>query len=98
MAVTLIQKVKTALRVTTSTFDDEITDLIAAAQEDLRTAGVLPAVAQDPTAEPLVQRAVILYCKVNFGQPENYADLLKAYETQRSKLRSTTGMTDWGNS
>ena len=64
----LLEKVKLALRITTTAFDSEITDLIAAARADLGIAGVL---IEDEMA-PLIIRAVTTYCRANFGQPEDY--------------------------
>ena len=68
----MLSKVKLALRRTSDAFDDEIKDLIAAAVQDLRNVGItlLPDTI-DYTAtsfgDPLIDRAVILYCKAEFG-------------------------------
>ena len=51
----MLSKVKLALRITTSAFDSELTDLIAAAQIDLGVAGVIV----PPTIDELVTRAII---------------------------------------
>ena len=90
----LLDKVKLALRVTTQAFDSEITDLIAAALADLGVAGVI---ANDET-NPLIIRAVTTYCRVNFGQPDDYDRLKAAYDEQKAQLSMSTGYTDWGNS
>lgn len=68
----MLQKTKLALRRTSAAFDDEIKDLIAAAVQDLRNVGVtkLPATIDytvDSFGDPLIDRAVILYCKAEFG-------------------------------
>ena len=88
----MLEKVKTALRITTTVYDDELTDLIASAQLDLGVAGVvLPEI-----IDALVTRAIITYCKVHFGLPED-ADRLKAsYDEQKAQLVTCTGYTDWG--
>ena len=87
----LLEKVKLALRITTTAFDSEITDLIAAARADLGIAGVL---IEDEMA-PLIIRAVTTYCRANFGQPEDYERMKAAYDEQKAQLRTATGYTDW---
>lgn len=89
----LLEKVKLALRITTTAFDSEITDLIAAARADLGIAGVL---IEDEMA-PLIIRAVTTYCRANFGQPEDYERMKAAYDEQKAQLRTATGYTDWGD-
>lgn len=89
----LLEKVKLALRITTTAFDSEITDLIAAARADLGIAGVL---IEDEMA-PLIIRAVTTYCRANFGQPEDYEHMKAAYDEQKAQLRTATGYTDWGD-
>lgn len=68
----MLNKTKLALRRTSAVFDDEIKDLIAAALQDLRNVGVtkLPTTIDyttDTFGDPLIDRAVILYCKAEFG-------------------------------
>ena len=87
----LLDKVKLALRITTQAFDSEITDLIAAALADLGLAGVIV----DDETDPLIIRAVTTYCRVNFGQPDDYDRLKSAYDEQKAQLRTATGYTDW---
>lgn len=89
----MLEKVKLALRITTTAFDSEITDLIAAAKADLGIAGVLIG---DEMA-PLIIRAVTTYCRANFGQPEDYERMKAAYDEQKAQLRTATGYTDWGD-
>lgn len=91
MALTL-NKVKMALRITTTAYDDELTDLMAAAQTDLGIAGVqLP-----DTLDEICSRAVITYCKLNFGLPDDAARLKTSYDEQKAQLVTATGYTDWG--
>lgn len=59
----LINAVKTALRITSNHFDDEIITLIGACKTDLHIAGVT---ALNET-DPFIKRAIILYAKANFG-------------------------------
>lgn len=88
----MLDKVKLALRISTAAFDAEISDLIAAALADLGLAGVTPT----PEDDPLIIRAVVTYCRVNFGQPEDYDRLKAAYDEQKAQLQMATGYTDWG--
>lgn len=88
----MIEKVKLALRITTTAFDSEIEDLISAALADLGIAGVENAVETDP----LIVRAVITYCKANFGESDEYDRLKAAYDEQKAQLQMATRYTDWG--
>ncbi len=54
---------KTALRISHGVLDAEIQDLIDAAKLDLSISGVT--LIED--VDPLIIRAVITYCKANFG-------------------------------
>ena len=88
----MLDKVKTALRITTDAFDDELTDLIEAAKLDLQIAGVtIPA-----CMDAIVNRAIITYCKMNFGIPDDYDRLKRSYDEQKAQLSTATGWTDWG--
>lgn len=90
----LLQKVKEALRQTENTFNGEISDLINACFLDLNIAGVtLP---DGALSNPLIIRAVILYSKVYFGDPENYERNKAAYDENKAQLSMYTGFTDWG--
>ena len=94
----LLSKVKLALRITTNAFDTEITDLIAAALDDLGVAGVEHGVTTSSTTyDALVERAVITYCKVNFGDIDSaeYDRLKASYDEQKAQMSMTTGYTDW---
>ena len=72
----MLDKVKMALRITTDAFNSELTDLIEAAKLDMGIAGV-----EVPnTLDELVGRAVITYCKMSFGLPEDYDKLKKSYD------------------
>ena len=87
----MLELVKLALRITTDAFDTELNLLIAAAQTDLGIAGVtLPA-----ELDPICQRAIITYCKMNFGEPDEYDRLKAAYDEQKAQLSMATGYTTW---
>lgn len=91
----MIDKVKNALRVKTTAFDDEIQGLIDACKADLRLVGVNvpeekpPAEGEMPTAgDPLLARAIILYAKANFG----YSDDSEKYRSVYDNLKCTLSL------
>lgn len=84
----MLAKVKLALRVTTNAFDTEITDLILAACADLGIVGVTALITTD---DALLTRAIITYCRVHFGEPEDYDRLKRSYDEQKAQLISATG-------
>ena len=88
----MLEKVKLALRITTDAFDREIQDLIDAALADLGIAGVTTITETDP----LIVRAVTTFCRVNFGQPDDYDKLKYSYDEQKAQLQVATGYTNWG--
>ena len=87
----LLDKVKLALRVSASAFDEEITDLIAAAKADLRLVGVNVSEDEEGSPEqkagdPLIERAVILYAKAEFGYNSDGERYRKAYDYLKCAL------------
>ena len=88
----MLEKVKTALRIKTNAYDDELTDLIASAQLDLGVAGVIV----PDNIDALVTRAIITYCKMHFGLPEDADRLKRSYDEQKAQLVTCTGYTEWG--
>ena len=91
----MLEKVKLALRITTTAFDSELTDLIAAAKVDLGIAGVLVPVTTDSALDVIIQKAIITYCKLNFGAPDEYDRLKASYDEQKAQLSMATGYTTW---
>ena len=90
----MLEKVKLALRIKTKAFDREMEDLIAAALADLELAGVtMPDKGQE---DPLIVRAVVTYCKMHFGEPEDPERLKLSYDEQKAQLKTATGYTNWG--
>lgn len=90
----MIDKVRTALRISTkdnADINDELNDLIEAAKQDMGIAGVI--VPEDMDA--IVLRAVITYCKMSFGLPEDYDRLKRSYDEQKAQLSNATGFTEW---
>ena len=90
----LLKKVKMALRVKTDAFDLELNDLIMAASTDLGIAGVI---VKSENPEPILSRAIITYCKMSFGLPEDYDRLKASYDEQKAQLSNATGYTNWGD-
>ena len=87
----MLELVKLALRITTDAFDSELNMLIEAAQTDLGIAGVvLP-----ENLDPICQRAVVTYCKLHFGEPDDYDRLKASYDEQKAQRSMATGYTDW---
>lgn len=89
--MTTLDKVKMGLRIKTTAYDEELTDLIAAAQTDLGIAGVVV----PSTLDEIVTRAITTYCKMSFGLPEDYDRLKRSYDEQKAQLVTATGYTDW---
>lgn len=87
----MLEKVKLALRITTNAFDDELNDLISAAQIDLGIAGVVIPDENDA----IVSRAVITYCKLHFGEPDEYDRIKASYDEQKAQLSMCADYTDF---
>lgn len=86
-----IDSVKMALRITTDVYDEELAELINASKQDLGIAGVeLPS-----TIDEICTRAIITYCKMSFGLPEDYDRLKRSYDEQKAQLSTATGYTNW---
>lgn len=90
---TTLNKVKMAMRISTDAFDPEITDLIDAALLDLGIAGANGS--NVVLTDALTLRAVVTYCRLNFGSPEEYDRLKKSYDEQKAQMKTATGYTIW---
>lgn len=93
----LLDKVKVACRVTSNVYDDELSDLIAAACADIGITDVKHELLAQPASSPLIQRAVITYCKMNFGylDVEQYEKFKASYDEQKSQILMNSDYTDW---
>ena len=91
----MLEKVKLALRITTTAYDSELQDLIDAAKVDLGIAGVVVPVTTDSDLDVIIQKAIITYCKLNFGEPDQYDRLKRSYDEQKAQLSMATGYTVW---
>jgi len=88
-----LEKVKLALRITTDAFDSELTDLVNAALIDLGLGGADGANVE--LTDALALRAVITYCKMHFGEPDEYERLKLSYDEQKAQMGMATGYTVW---
>ena len=80
--------VKLAMRISTTAYDNEILRLIAAACADL---GIVNVTATTEATDPILQQAIITYCRLNFGTPEDYIHLKASYDEQKAQLMTATG-------
>ena len=97
----MLAKVKLAKRIQTTVFDSELLDLIAAAIADIKLIGIQfdvsevqdesNAITDYVVTDPLVSRAIVTYCVMNFGSPDDYDRLKASYDEQKGQLRETHG-------
>lgn len=79
----MLDKVKLALRIKSIKLDEEIEDLIESCKIDLSIGGVRKINEDDP----LIQRAIIIYCKANFGMDNNDSEKYqKSYDLLKQSL------------
>lgn len=98
--MSILNDMKSALRISQSNtaFDGEIDDLIAAARDDLRIAGVLQSKVMDDK-DSLVKRSIVVYCKANFGLDNPDAEKLqKSYDMLKTHLTLSQEYTVEGES
>jgi len=84
--VKLLDDVKDALRLSGTDLDIEVQDLIDAAKADLQLSGVHADKIVD--TDPLIKRAVIVYCKAHFGyeEPAQAELFMKSYNALKVHL------------
>lgn len=93
LQMALLDDVKVACRVTSNTFDSELNMLIDSAKIDLGIAGVeLP-----NELDSICNVAIITYCKMSFGNPDNYEQLKASYDEQKAQLSMSTAYTNFGD-
>jgi len=74
------------LRITTDRLDEEITDLVNAARDDLVLGGVLPARTEDES-DALMKKAIATYIKAEFGLDNDDAGAYRAaYEDLKKRF------------
>lgn len=77
----MLEDIKNSLRLSGDDLNIEIQDLIDGAKADLILSGVNSAKVID--TDPLIKRAVILYCKAHFG----YDDMSEKFERSYISLK-----------
>lgn len=85
---TILSETKTAMRLTKTEYDPEITRLIDAACADLGIAGIT---ATSATDDPILIQAIITFCRLNFGSPADYDRLKESYDEQKAQLQTAVG-------
>ena len=107
----MFQEVKATLPISGDDYDAEIIMQIKACALDLtRTAEIqLPgtiSITRDSTtgkvtdnstlADELIMTAISVWCNMRIGNPPNYDNLLKAYESLKGQLRLSKSYTQYG--
>lgn len=93
----MLDRVKLAMRISTTVYDTELADLIAAGIADIRHAGVqfdaeateTNGVTDYTVEDPLVATAIVTYCRMMFGSPADFDRLKVAYEMQKGQMRES---------
>ena len=94
----LLDKVKAACRVASNAYDEELTDLIESGLDDMGITDIKSDVLNMVDPDPLIRKAVITYCRMNFGYQDElaYNRLKASYDEQKSQLLMSGKYTDWG--
>lgn len=89
----MLESCKRAMRIKTTAYDAEITELIAAALADLGLADVLHT--DDDPVPPVIRRAVVTYVRLHFGTPDDYDRLKASYDEQKAQLQTSSQYTTY---
>lgn len=94
----LLEDVKQVCRVTSDVYNAELSDLVLAAFADLGITDIQQSILTEGTAPSLVKRAVLTYCKMNFGTVDDgvYDRLKASYDEQKAQMLMASGYTNWG--
>lgn len=81
----LLDDIKLSLRITNTAYDTEINDLILQVKADLASVGIIEAKIVE--TDPIIKRAILVFCRANFGlnNPDS-EKLQKCYESIRDHL------------
>lgn len=90
----MLELIKTALRVTTTAFDDEIQLLIDDCIASMNKLGVTAATVE--TNDPQIMTAVMAYCKWKFGHSDEKDAWRHIFQEKLAELKMQSGYTDWG--
>lgn len=90
---TLLSKVKTNLRISHSTLDEDLSDTITACLADLAVCGVHAPTPDDPQeTDPLILNAIKLYCRKEYtDDAAKAAEYGRRYDSLKSCLMMATG-------
>lgn len=91
----MLELVKVALRITSTAYDLELNQLIEAALLDLGLVDIMPDLLTTSQTDALIRQAVITYCAMRFGNPDNYDRLKAAYDEQKAQLLMSAGYTEF---
>lgn len=91
----MLDLVKVALRITSTAYDLELQQLIEAALLDLGLVDIMPDLLTTSQTDALIRQAVITYCAIHFGNPDNYDRLKAAYDEQKAQLLMSAGYTEF---
>ncbi len=87
----LVAKAKIRIRkMSTDVLDEDVGQLVEVALADLKRIGVDSSYLGKngrSINDPLIIEAVLLYCKANFGTPDNQEKLTAAYEMMCTKIK-----------
>lgn len=88
--MSMLDTVKNAMwiNVADTSQDSELARLIDAACADLGIVGVN---ADSSTSDANLTRAIVTFCRLNFGTPDDYDRLKKSYDEQKAQLITATG-------
>jgi uncharacterized phage protein (predicted DNA packaging) len=82
----MLNDVKISLRISHTALDTELLDLIESARHDLALSGVSFEITKDES-DPLIKRAIITYCKANFGlENKDSEKYQRSYELLKNHL------------
>lgn len=85
---TINEKVKLALRISHNYLDDEISDVIMAAKQEMKRAGVSEIIV-DSQLE-VVETAIKTYALAYYADPEKGAKYMESFKYQLDNIRKTS--------
>lgn len=84
----MLEKIKTALRISHDALDSDITETIMEARADAIRSGV-PAEVMNNESEPLVVSVIKTYCLYVYGDKDSSARYWESYQYQLDNLRKS---------
>lgn len=84
----LVEKAKLRIRkMSKDDLDMDIEQLVEVALADLKRIGVHKDYLGEDISDPLIIEAALLYTKANFGNPDNYNELMASYDMICTKIK-----------